>query len=100
MTTQLDEEAIQKAHEMLPGYMIGGLMRYINSGIQPGDFLQAVLKNNLMDAFSMADETNGRMMREWARWLYNYAPSQSFGSTQRYAEWISHRGLLGTEGEA
>lgn len=91
----MTSDSIAAANKMLPSYMIGGLMRYMNDGTRPGDFLSAVLKNNLMDAFSYADETNAQSVRDWARWLYNYAPSQAFGSVGRFTSWCDRGGLRG-----
>ena len=43
---------------LIPDYMRGGLRRYLAHGIEPGSFLSAVLRNDLIDACGRADDTN------------------------------------------
>jgi hypothetical protein len=87
-------------YEKLPTYMIGGIKLYIEDGIKPGSFLVALLSNDLMGAFTKADDANSRMMRDWVMFLYNDAPSSCFGSPEAYKEWIKVGGLNGiTENE-
>ena len=73
----------------LPEHMQDGMRRYMESGIEPGSFLYAVLSNNLMDAFGRADSINRHHLREYCEWLYNYAPRGSFGSQERVKAWIA-----------
>jgi len=73
--------------------MIGGVLRYMNYGLEPGGFLSAVIRNNLADSFAAADESNTRQLREWVQWFYMYAPAISWGSEKRMNDWIEHRGL-------
>lgn len=40
-----------------------------------GNFLQAVLKNNLSEACGYADETNRRVLYTYVQFLYNNLPS-------------------------
>lgn len=79
----------------VPAHMRGGVTRYIERGVLPGHFLEAVFSNDLMEAFKRADEENGRVMREYARFLYNYCPAGSFGSTDKFKAWLRHNGLEG-----
>ena len=72
-------------------YMADGLRLYFEHGILPGSFMTAVLSNDLMDACGMADSTNRHNIFEWAAWLYNYAPSGSFGSREAVESWIKSR---------
>jgi hypothetical protein len=77
----------------IPERMRGGVVRYIKCGIPPGDFLQALFKNDLMEAFARADDENQRLMGDYARLLYNELPRGSFGSVANYDAWVGHRGL-------
>ena len=83
--------------DKLPEHMRGGVERYIIHGLPPGDFLRAVLQNDFIGAFAQADDINIGNMRLWAMWLWNYAPRGSYGSPERYNEWVRMKGLNGIE---
>ena len=78
---------------LIPEYMRGGLKRYIENGIEPGHFLAAVLQNDLRQACERADSTNMRLLFEYVQFLYNYAPSECWGSVVNYSGWIKKGGL-------
>jgi len=68
------------------------LRRYVDDGCPTGDFLEAVLSNDLFDACGRADADNLITLAEIVAWIYNEAPSTCHGSRQRYADWIEkHR---------
>ncbi len=73
----------------IPEYMRGGLERYILDGIPPGDFLTAVLSNDLEGSVSRADDVNALILPNYCRFLYNHVPSQCKGSPERVKEWIA-----------
>lgn len=78
---------------LIPDHMIGGLRRYFENGIRPGEFLTAVLSNDLRGAFERADHINERRVRDYMVFLYNYAPYGSWGSPEQFKAWIDHKGL-------
>lgn len=84
-------------YDSIPPHMKGGIKRYIEEGTPPGDFLEAVLSNDLKEAFSRADDINIANMFEWVSFLYNYAPIYCHGSKEKVAEWIASGGLRGLE---
>ena len=92
MNYELPQRSIDKAKEMLPDYMVGGVVRYFNNHIQPGGFLTSVFSNNLMEAVANADQTNQRYLAEYVKWLYNYAPGRpsGWGSPEAVAEWLAY----------
>ena len=81
--------------EMLPPHMHDGVALWITRGIEPGSFLHAVICNNLGDAVARADDINGKCLREWVMFFYNYAPSLCWGSPSLAREWCERGGLLG-----
>lgn len=91
------EDIRKAAHERLPGYMVPGLLGYIERGEPVGGFLSAVLSNDLRGAFERADSTNERMIGEYLRFLYNFAPAGSWGSKERFENWqgLEKIGLIG-----
>ena len=82
---------------LIPEHMIGGLRRYIENGIPPGHFLTAVLCNDLRGAVDRADDTNRRRLADYVIFLYNYVPSQCWGSPEKFEVWIAQHGLGATE---
>ncbi len=79
----------------LPYYMIRGLNRYIMQGIPGGDFLRAVLTNDLREACLRADGINIKLLPLYAAWLYNCAPKEAYGSQEIYEAWIACGGAIG-----
>lgn len=73
----------------IPDYMMESLDRYLNHGILPGGFLQAVLSNDLAGACERADSINLANIPAYVGYLYNEAPRNSYGSYEQmiaYAE--------------
>lgn len=81
---------------LIPAYMIGGLRRYIEYGIEPGDFLSALLSNDLRETFIRADDTNAYIVRDYVKFLYCYAPSECWGRGRPdFIRWCESGGLVG-----
>jgi hypothetical protein len=72
----------------IPERMSFGIKRYIEHGELPGDFLVAVLENNLSEAFGRADQENYRNMAAYVSYFYNEAPSPCWGSKEKVAAWV------------
>jgi hypothetical protein len=75
-------------YSRLPEHMRDGFMRWIEYGIEPGDFGMAVICNNLFEAFGRADATNIARMKDIIMFFYNDAPSQCYGSRAKADAWI------------
>ena len=75
----------------VPSHLIDGLMRYITVGCPLGDFLTAVMENNLMEAFGRADTLSELGMKGLCTFLYNYAPAQCHGSPGKVKAWYEMR---------
>jgi len=77
---KLSDEAIRMLNTSgIPDYMHQGIIDYYNEGIELGDFLSAVINNDLKGAFRYADSTNIAHVIDYLRWFYWYAPSQTWG---------------------
>lgn len=72
----------------IPDYSAGGLYNYFFGKIEPGSFLTCVLKNDLRGACENADYMNQRLLYNYVKFLYNEAPSGSWGSVEKYENWI------------
>lgn len=65
--------------------------RYVNQHIPTGDFLYAVLTNNLKESFAQADDENGRDLKEIVNYCYWEIPSECWGSPEKVRVWLEGR---------
>jgi hypothetical protein len=79
-------------HYAIPEYMQSGLERYVESHIAPGDFLQAVICNDLRLAAIRADDVNILLLGEYVKWLYNETPIECWGNPEKYKAWVDRAG--------
>ena len=90
ITRRIDEESrlvlVLKGYH-IPFYMYDGLIFWILYGELPGDFLTAVLKNDLKEAIARADDINRDRLRNYVQFLYNEAPNQCWGSPEKVKAW-------------
>ena len=80
-------------YDLLPEHIRGGMKRYIEQGIIPGDFLQTVICNDLMNSFAKADDINREHMFHIVHFMYNQAPYQCYGSRTKMHKWNKKGGL-------
>jgi len=73
----------------IPKHMHQGVALYISKHQPPGDFLRAVLQNDLQDACGRADDMNIEALHVYCAFLYNHAPSGCWGSKGVVKEWLS-----------
>lgn len=91
---KLDQEAIeafQIPDTYVPENIRGGIERYIECGITGGNFLEAVLCNDLKGACFSADPVTVNFLPSIVRWLWNYAPHQCHGSENHVRGWVDAR---------
>ena len=73
---------------MIPQGTMNSLIRYRDHGYPTGDFLRAVLSNDLMEAIGRADVNNRIALSEICVFVHNEMPSQCHGSRKKYMAWI------------
>lgn len=73
----------------IEGHLVEALEAYVREGRPLGDFLQAVVANDLKGAAGRADVTNIRQLPAFAAYVYNEMPSPSQGSFEKYDAWIA-----------
>lgn len=78
-------------YRLLPEGLRDGMRRYIEHGILPGDFLQAVLRNDLVDAVLRADATSAHTMYGIACFMNGEAPETCWGSREKMEAWAKAR---------
>ena len=74
-------------YKMIPEHCRAGMKRYIEKGIIPGRFLQAVISNDLVRALGQADSINRERMSDYGSFLYNEVPMPSWGSKEKMLKW-------------
>lgn len=83
----------------IPAHMRGAFARWVMWGIAPGQFLTAVISNELAEAATRADDENARRLFEWVRLFYSRSPAASWGSPDAFKHWHERGGLLGRCGD-
>ena len=68
--------------------MMGGITRYIETGIPPGGFLSGIISNDLREAVSNADDENLHNIPAFVAYFYNEAPSACWGSPEQMQDWM------------
>jgi hypothetical protein len=82
-------------YSSLPEHMQDGMQLWVERGIEPGSFLAAVLRNDLMGALGKADSVNINRLKDYGMFLYNEVPSDCFGSHAKYVAWMERGGMMG-----
>jgi len=84
MPFQMDYSKVPAHH------MVEGVRRWIEDG-RCGDFLRAVVSNDLFQACGRADDINRPLLPEWVRFFYNHAPGDCWGSKEKMEAWAAAR---------
>lgn len=71
----------------VPMHLRRGLALYFSAGILPGSFLQAVLCNNLREAWLRGDPIARRDLFCIVDFLHSWAPIDSWGSRDKVLAW-------------
>ena len=75
----------------IPDYMMGGIERYISQGIVPGQFLTAIITNDLKGAVDHADAANLASIPAYVGFFYNKAPIGCWGSQENMDNWVRYK---------
>lgn len=84
-----DEQIYRCNGYYIPPRMMDAIRRYIDHGVLPGEFLIAVISNDLREAVGRADDENRKNLMAFVGYFYNEAPSTCWGSKEimlKYAE--------------
>ena len=83
----------------IPERMMPGIRLYVEHGIPPGDFLSAVIQNNLSEAVGRADTENLKNIPAFIAYFYNECPGNCWGSPEKMKSWMkSFQSLAKGEG--
>ena len=75
----------------LDSVIIESLERYAKHHIPTGDFLRAVLENDLMEAIGRADDINKYRLHAICNYMYNQMPISCWGSKETVKDWLAKR---------
>lgn len=78
-------------HFVMRADMRAALDAYAREHHPIGDFLTAVLENDLMGAMGRADEDNLLNMPAICAYVYNEMPSRCHGSVEQVDAWLAER---------
>ena len=82
---------------LVPEHMQFSMYLYLEHGLHPGGFLTAVLSNDLRLSIFRADAVNKSQLSPIVTFLWEYAPSDCWGSSENFYSWIECGGSLGLE---
>ena len=68
---------------------IDSLRGYVDHGIPTGDFLEAVLSNDLFAAIGRADDSTLANLQGICRYVYHDIPAPCWGSPAKVNAWLS-----------
>lgn len=87
------ETTIMGRSYYIPDHMGEGIDRYVNEGIIPGNFLQAIICNSLFLAFALADDENFHNVAAYVDYFYNNTPAICHGSKEKMEAWAARGGV-------
>lgn len=67
-----------------PEDIVEELTRYIMQGVPLGDFLEAVVRDKLIESMGRADQRNRRALPHICAWIYNKMPL----AARQYDSWL------------
>ena len=83
------EEWFTGDYSAIPERMQTALKNYVLERRRPGDFLMAVIMNDLRNAVNYADDENLPIIKLYVQWFYNRAPASCHGSPTAFVKWLS-----------
>lgn len=83
---------ISRFHERnIPTLTLKNINSYVQERIPVGNFLEAVLSNDLKGAVGTADNENLDALPAIVAYVRNHTPADCQGSPERYREWLYPR---------
>jgi hypothetical protein len=87
------EEGLTRYPE-IPSYMHRDIIRYVVDRRLSGNFLTAIVSNDLQRAFAYGDSANIKALHSWVKLMYNWAPAECWGREEVVAEWIEGKDIV------
>ena len=99
----MDDAAILQDYGQIGRPILEGINRHALLHEPKGDFITAVLTNNLRESFARADHLNQKVMFQICSYCHNEIPGLCWGSPEKVKAWIEMpvekrvRGLMAPE---
>jgi hypothetical protein len=78
--------------EGLPEDVLDTFKLFVFKRLRPGQFLMAVLSNDLQKAVGHADDNSMKSLRRIVQFVYFDLPSDCWGSPEKVRAWLSGAG--------
>ena len=88
MTPAAIATMIDEGRHLVPDHLWLGLTHYFIDRTRTGDFLAALLSNDLMLAVGRADDQSFAALPRLCQFLHNFAPPRSHGSRAAVDAWL------------
>lgn len=75
----------------LPDELKASIDAYVETGRPTGGFLEAVIDNDLMQAFGRADDSSIAALPAIIGYLYNEVDSRCWGRKGAFANWVMYK---------
>lgn len=89
MECEHSKETTAKLYPLVPEHILDALYAYVESRRPTGNFLRAVLSNDLEGAVNRADLENLAVLKEIVGVVYNVLPSPCWGSEETVKNWLA-----------
>jgi hypothetical protein len=77
-----------RSEKRIPEKFKDALLLYANYGVPTGNFLRAILSNDLIEAVGRADHLTIDIIPALAFFVSNHLPKASHGSREKYDAWV------------
>ena len=87
---------VDEAHAKYPNIpmtTLKTLQRYVDTGCPTGNFMKAVLENDLFEAVNRADKENQDSLVDLVKLIFNDVPGNCHGDEEKVEAWIAQRGM-------
>ncbi|MFB6373793.1 MAG: hypothetical protein ABEN55_11965 [Bradymonadaceae bacterium] len=78
-----------REYREIPDHILWSLYRYLEHRSRPGDFVAAVLSNDLKGAVSYADSATAEKLPEIVRLVQNHFPSDVWGDRETFENYTA-----------
>jgi hypothetical protein len=77
----------QEANPRIPKATLEKLWLWVGRAYDPGSFLAAVLRNDLVNAVCLADDENAAALKDIVLYVYNVLPGSCWGTPAKVDAW-------------
>jgi len=89
MDLQIEKDYCIENKVNIPEYTLESILNYVNTKVPTGDFLYAVLTNNLTEAIFRADLNNSRALKDIVKYCFWRIPHNCWGSKKEVEDWVN-----------